>query len=264
MIDYYGDETRWFIGIVMSIDDPQELGRVQVRIFGVHSEDLNMIKQADLPWAQVVVPVTEGGSSGIGSNTGIKVQAQVYGIFLDGKDSQLPLVMGSIPKIESTAKRRERPTVLFGESNVERAFNFFISAEGGEFTPQQACGIIGNLLVESGEGQKTDINPLAKNNAEGSFGIAQWNPAKAADFRLAKLQQFCAERGYNYQELFPQLEYIKYELHRYTHLGLADLRNAKTVRDASIVFEKKYERPAKGSTDRRIAFAEEVFEKLES
>lgn len=262
MIEYYGDENRWFIGKVISIDDPQELGRVQIRIFGIHGEDEQVISQADLPWAQVVVPVTEGQSSGIGATTGIKPQTQVYGIFLDGKDSQLPLVLGGIPKIESTRQRRESPNILFGESNTERAFNYFISAEGGEFTPQQTCGIIGNLLVESGSGVQTDINPLAKNTSEGSFGIAQWNPAAAAGYRLTRLQQFCHEKGYNYQELYPQLEYIKYELHRYSYLGLADLREANTPREASIVFEKKYERPAEGSTQRRINYAEEIFEKM--
>lgn len=263
MIDhYYGDETRWFIGVVISISDPQELGRVQIRIFGVHGDDLIGIPQADLPWAQVTVPVTEGQSSGIGANTGIKVQSQVFGIFLDGKDSQLPLVLGAIPKFESTTEQREKVKIIEGESNAEKAFKYFVSTAGGEFTPQQASGIIGNLLVESNSGG--DINPLAKNEAEGSFGIAQWNPAASADFRFNRLQQFCRERTYDYQQLFPQLEFIKYELHKYSYFGLADLRNAKTPKDASIVFEKKYERPAEGSTDRRIAFAEEIFEKMDT
>ena len=262
MIEYYGDQNRWFIGIVISINDPQELGRIQVRIFGVHGDDESGVGQADLPWAQVVVPVTEGNSSGIGANTGIKEQSQVYGIFLDGKDSQLPLVLGAIPKFESTVERRERPQILDGATNVEQAYNYFISAEGGEFTPQQTCGIIGNLLVESYKGG--DIDPLAFNNTEGSFGIAQWNPADAADNRLNKLQLFCSERGYDYKKLFPQLEYIKYELHRYSYLGLAELREASTAAEASKIFEKKYERPAAGSTQRRIAFAEEVFEKMEA
>jgi hypothetical protein len=264
VIDYYGDNNRWFIGKVMSIDDPQQLGRVQIRIFGIHGDEKTDIAQSDLPWAQVVVPVTEGQSSGIGATTGIKNQTQVYGIFLDGKDSQLPLVLGGIPKIESIKERRDKPLTLIGGSNTERAFNFFISAEGGEFTPQQACGIIGNLLAESGSGVETDINPLAQNAEEGSFGIAQWNPAEAAGYRLNVLKLFCDERGYNYQELYPQLEYIKYELHRYSYLGLAELREANTPREASIVFEKKYERPAEGSTQRRINYAEEIFEKMTS
>ena len=37
--------------------------RVKVRIHGVHSEDTRLIANDDLPWAQVVIPNTEGGSS---------------------------------------------------------------------------------------------------------------------------------------------------------------------------------------------------------
>lgn len=261
MMHYYGDETRWFIGIVMSITDPLELGRVQIRIFGVHGDDLNDVAIADLPWAQVVVPVTEGQSSGIGANTGIKEQSQVFGIFLDGKDSQLPLVFGAIPKIESSYARRNKNIDLFGETNVEQAYNYFISAEGGEFSPQQASGIIGNLLTESNIGG--DINPLQKNSATGAFGIAQWLPSEASDFRLSKLRKFSQERKYDQQTLFAQLEYIKYELHKYSQYGLSDLRNSKTPKEASIVFESKYLDAQEGSTEKRISFAEEVFEKME-
>lgn len=267
MIDYYGDQNRWFIGKVIDINDPQQLGRIQIRIFGIHGDNKNEIGPADLPWAQVVVPVTEGSSSGIGATTGIKEQSQVYGIFLDGKDSQLPLVLGAIPKFESTEKRRTRPQILEGTTNTEKAFNYFLSAEGGQFTPQQACGMIGNFMAESGEvlvkGQRLDISPTNRNQSEGSEGIAQWNPGGVGK-RLQKLKEFCRERNYNYKELFPQLEFVKYELHTLTYLGLAELREATTPREASIVFEKKYEIPAEGSTEKRVAFAEEIFEKMES
>ena len=38
-IDYYGDQTRWFLGTVVNIaDDPLKLGRARVRIFGVYDE----------------------------------------------------------------------------------------------------------------------------------------------------------------------------------------------------------------------------------
>ena len=70
--DYYGDDTRWFLGTVISIQDPMELGRVRVRIYGIHSDNTVDMPHEDLPWAHVVVGVLEGGSSGIGANTGIK------------------------------------------------------------------------------------------------------------------------------------------------------------------------------------------------
>ena len=94
-IDYYGDQTRWFLGEVVNIaDDPLKLGRARVRIFGVYDE----IADEDLPWAQIVVPITHTVHRGNGQVTGLLVGAQVFGIFLDGQNSQLPLVVGSIPK----------------------------------------------------------------------------------------------------------------------------------------------------------------------
>jgi hypothetical protein len=94
-IDYYGDQTRWFLGEVVNIaDDPLKLGRARVRIFGVYDE----IEEEDLPWAQIVVPVTHSVNRGNGQTLGLLVGAQVFGIFLDGQNSQLPLIVGSIPK----------------------------------------------------------------------------------------------------------------------------------------------------------------------
>lgn len=95
--EFYGDDSRWFIGVVKQIGDIRKLGRVRVRIFGIHNEDTNKVKESDLPWASVVVPVTQGGIAGSTMPDGIQVGAQVYGIFLDGKHSQSPLVLGSIP-----------------------------------------------------------------------------------------------------------------------------------------------------------------------
>mgnify|MGYP007000257555 len=82
-------------------------------------------------------------------------------------NSQLPLVIGSIPKIESFANQsgdadQTYPSLnkksslgnidldLDGTGNIEKAFNFFVSEEGGNYTMEQACGMIGNFCVESG------------------------------------------------------------------------------------------------------------------
>lgn len=94
-IDYYGDQVRWFVGKVVDVkNDPLKLGRVKVRAIGVY----DLIADEDLPWAQIVVPVTHGIHEGKGQNLGILKDTQVFGIFLDGQSSQLPLVVGSIPK----------------------------------------------------------------------------------------------------------------------------------------------------------------------
>ena len=97
-IDFYGDQTRWFLGEVVIVkDDPLKLGRVRVRVHGVH-DDIKNIKDADLPWAQIVVPVTQGVHDGKGQYLGILKGTQVFGVFLDGQNSQLPMVIGTVPK----------------------------------------------------------------------------------------------------------------------------------------------------------------------
>ena len=268
---YYGDSTRWFVGRVIDVNDPLKLDRVKVRIFGIHTENTTLIPTADLPWAQVAIPTTEDGTSGLGANTQLKPMAQVFGFFLDGQNSQLPLVIGSIPKIESnagdTTVASNVSIILRGGSNIEKAFNFFISQEGGEFTVEQACGMIGNFCVESFASRNNgDIDPTAVSGFrdENSFGIAQWNPSKAAGDRFGQLVEFSAGQGLSHTTLEAQLLFVKYELETFSYFGLGKLRKAETVKEATEVFQDEYEKPfaALAKTKQRIEFAEEIFRKL--
>ena len=102
-MQYYGDQIRWFIGNVVSIDDPLQMGRIKVRILGVHQNNEIEIPSENLPFAQTVVPITEGGTNGLGNILGIQPGARVFRIFMDGPDSQLPLVLGSMPKYEDAS-----------------------------------------------------------------------------------------------------------------------------------------------------------------
>lgn len=93
-INFYGDQTRWFVGVVVDLQDPKKLGRAKVRVFGVYDE----IEDKDLPWAQIVVPITAGVNDGNGQYLGLLEDSQVFGMFLDGQNSQLPMIIGTIPK----------------------------------------------------------------------------------------------------------------------------------------------------------------------
>ena len=263
--DFYGDITRWFIGVVKNVNDPLKLGRVRVRIRGIH--DSIEIKDYELPWAQVLVPTTEDGSSGLGTTPNLREQAQVFGLFLDGKNSQLPLILGSIPKFERNPEAvgenlYQNDRVLPGESNEEKAFLYLISDEIHSYTEKQAAGIVGNLIHESG----VDPTVTSKVPGEKSFGIAQWNPAEAAGNRLQKLIEYCNVNRLNSNSLYGQLVYLKHEIEEYKYLrerpDIGNIKTAATVRDASITFEKLYERPQSGSTDIRIQKAEQVFKRF--
>jgi uncharacterized protein (TIGR02594 family) len=94
-MNFYGDNFRWFIGSVAGTDDPITMGRVQVRIFGIHQDDFQQIPDDKLPFAQVLAPINS-----LGNPLGLKFGDRVFGIFLDGKNSQMPLVMGHLPHTE--------------------------------------------------------------------------------------------------------------------------------------------------------------------
>lgn len=89
---------QWWWGVVENrVDDEKMLGRVRVRIYGYHTGDEGKMPGDTLPWAFVLQGITSAANSGVGySPTGIVEGTTVWGIFLDGADAQVPMVMGTI------------------------------------------------------------------------------------------------------------------------------------------------------------------------
>ncbi len=109
--DYVGlDQFVWWHGVVEDINDPLKLGRVRVRVLGWHTDNKTNfgIPTEDLPWAQVMQPITSAAMSGLGrSPTGILQGSWVIGFFLDGKNAQQPLVMGTYAGIQKPDKIKQ-------------------------------------------------------------------------------------------------------------------------------------------------------------
>jgi len=92
------DGFLWFYGVVEDRQDPYMIGRVKVRCFAHHTGNKTTLPTADLPWAQVMLPVTSAGISGIGQTPlGLVEGSHVFGFFRDGEARQEPVVMGSLP-----------------------------------------------------------------------------------------------------------------------------------------------------------------------
>lgn len=76
-------------------DIPGWAYRYKVRIIGLHDREEEAIKSDQLPWAQVMYPVTAGGGQGGSMQTpNIRQGMFVFGFFLDGADQQVPVIMG--------------------------------------------------------------------------------------------------------------------------------------------------------------------------
>ena len=69
--------------------------RYKVRIIGLHDQGETEIKSDQLPWAQVMYPITGGGGQGgSGQTPNLRQGNMVFGFFLDGQEQQVPVIMG--------------------------------------------------------------------------------------------------------------------------------------------------------------------------
>ena len=89
----------WWYGVVEDRNDPLFLGRLKVRCIGWHTDDKTPgkgIPTEDLPWADVINPITSASISGLGTSpTGIVPGTHVFGFFRDGEEGQEPVVLGT-------------------------------------------------------------------------------------------------------------------------------------------------------------------------
>ena len=284
---FYGDDPRWFIGVVETPSADDSLGRVRVRVYGLHSNNMQDIDTYDLPLAQVMVPGTEEGTTGLGMNPQLEVGAMVFGFFLDGKSSQLPFVLGSFPRTEiadpavgiDLGTRGVVDRTSFdpdsGESGAApfsgstppapgttserelQAMDYLVNELG--YSPVEAAGIVGNLLHES----TMNPNELNENDAgpgSDSFGLAQWNEG-----RLRELQAYARRTGSSVGDFNTQLEFIQLELNSTEARARRRLESATTPSEAALAFTyferfQGYEQGASGAETReRMADAERIF-----
>jgi hypothetical protein len=107
------DRFVWFQGVVEDRFDPLKLGRVRVRILGLHTEDKTKIPTEDLPWAFPILPITSASMNGIGDTPVGPVEGTwVVGFFRDGDNCQEPVVFGTIGGIP---QERTRPNIGFSD-----------------------------------------------------------------------------------------------------------------------------------------------------
>jgi uncharacterized protein (DUF2345 family) len=100
------DRFVWFQGVVEDRMDPLKLGRLRVRILGLHTEDKTKIPTEELPWAFPIMPISSASMNGIGEAPVGPVEGTwVIGFFRDGESCQEPVVFGTIGGIPQEKTR---------------------------------------------------------------------------------------------------------------------------------------------------------------
>lgn len=72
------------------------------------------------------------------------------------------------------------------------------------FSPAGACGMLGNIAVET-----TDFDPTVINETNGAFGLFQWTDVGD---RQQKLKDFCKDHAMNYGSVEGQIAFAVYEI----------------------------------------------------
>ena len=148
-----------------------------------------------------------------------------------------------IPDVKATGKGKA------GTVSTDEAISFFKSKG---WTNEQAAGIVGNLMEESGS--KLSANSLGDNGQ--AYGIAQWHPNRQADFK----KQYGKDiRESTTQE---QLAFVDWELNNTHKSAGAQLKKAKTAEEAAIAVDNLYEISAgsrKGIHTARVNNAASLF-----
>lgn len=88
------DGYVYWVGVVENIDDPLQIGRCKIRIFGWHTENLRLLPTNELPWA-----TPASASNGSGSFSVPKPGDYVSGYFFDVNSAQNPYYTAVLPGI---------------------------------------------------------------------------------------------------------------------------------------------------------------------
>jgi len=182
MKQFFGEDGfHFFIGTVEDVLDPEKLGRVRVRMYGLHTQDLDMIPTADLPWAVTISPISSASIDGIGTApVGLLTGSIVIGFWLDGADMQHPAIMGSLPGVPIVAPNAEvgfndpeelwpcdldTPDVNIAARGVEDKFSGIHKA-----TEWRMANILGGSTCGGGwEEPVTPAEPIYPNNSVREF-----------------------------------------------------------------------------------------------
>lgn len=94
-------------GIVENNNDPMMLGRLKIRIHGVHTQnktkqDIDGIPTDEIPWAEPATSITEGGVSGFGVWS-VPLQGSHVFVFFESGNILRPRYFASVPGLPKTS-----------------------------------------------------------------------------------------------------------------------------------------------------------------
>lgn len=274
--DYYGNDTKWWVGIVKkNTGDP---ATVKVRIFGVHDmDDQQNIPNDYLPEALVLYPNNTADGS---TPHNLKEEQWVVGIWADGDNYQQPIVIGALKKSNSSSSSSADSTGGTGGTggttgggggteptapgnlpqgdNPKIVFNYIRTKAKSEWgvTDQAAINIAAAFVGAFTSESRVRVNrsnhidqPRCKGRTiDGmvvsgyAYGLAQWG----CD-REIKLKKHCP--GNKLFDINCQLDYFWWEMngpYSSVKTELVKPSNSSSLAALAKIIIDRFERPAQG------------------
>ena len=154
------DGFNWWVGVVESRQDPLKLGRCQVRIFGYHTENKQLIPTADLPWSACLV-----SPNSTQNFSPPKEGEYVVGFFADGASNQDPVIMGSFSGIKQPAggdagfQDPRTPTQIAAAPKPPA--DIIVESVGQPTTSPSARGVVSNTPQGKAANNRTHVCNVA-------------------------------------------------------------------------------------------------------
>lgn len=163
--------------------------RYKVRIIGLHDRSEATIPSDQLPWAQVMYPVTAGGGQTNSSQTPNLRQGNfVFGFFLDGQDQQVPVIMGVLGNNAQTALRT---SIGNDDSNFAGTSGFATGKNPPRGSAKPKVPDEGKVVVKpKSRSQYSECAPIPPGKKLDKYGLPY---GEANEFQLRDIQSASAE-----------------------------------------------------------------------
>ena len=166
--------------------------RYKVRIVGIHDKGEETIPSDQLPWANVMYPVTAGsGAANAWQTPQIRQGNFVFGFFMDGPDQQVPVIMGILG---NNAQTKLSTSVGTSEDNFSAVSGFAESQAPPkkQAIPQAPDDDLTIVKPKTSEAQQecAAVPPGTKLN---KYGLRPDRPQTAAQFKDAQSATAAAE-----------------------------------------------------------------------
>ena len=109
---------------------------------GLHDQGQDAIPDDQLPWANVMYPITAGGGQADAFQTpGLRQGNVVFGFFMDGGDQEVPVIMGVLGNNSQTQLATQTSAASGGDGPVTNNKPGVI-AQSGYATPKDPPKVV--------------------------------------------------------------------------------------------------------------------------